>query len=127
MNQRLTRKDIKRADFTAAVGRSVEYAGSHVRSIAYAVGGVLLLVLLVVGIHLYRGSQEQKAGDALTASLKAYQAPVAATDAKPTDPDTPSFPTDAARLARVKELIGKVHSNYGSTYAADVAAPYLPP
>ena len=125
MNQRLTRKDIKRDDFTAAVGRSVEYAGSHVRSIAYAVGGVLLLVLLVVGIHLYRGSQEQKAGDALTAALKAYQAPVAATDAKPTDPDTPSFPTDAARLARAKELFGKVHSNYGSTDAADLAGLYL--
>ena len=125
MNQRLTRKDIKRDDFTAAVNRSVEYAGSHVRPIAYAVGGVLLLAVLVVAVHLYRGSQEEKASDALAAALKVYQAPIVTVGAKPTDPDQPSFPTDTARRARAKELFEKVHGNYGSTDSGDVAGLYL--
>jgi tetratricopeptide (TPR) repeat protein len=125
MNQRLTRKDIKRDDFTAAVGRSVEYAGSHVRAIAYAVGGVILLVVLVVAVHLYRSGQEEKAGDALAAALKVYQAPIVTTGAKPADPDQPSFPTDTGRRARAKELLDKVHNSYGSTDAGDVAGLYL--
>jgi tetratricopeptide (TPR) repeat protein len=125
MNQRLTRKDIKRDDFTAAVGRSVEYAGSHVRSIAYAVGGVLLLIALVVAFQFYRSGRREKANDALAGAMKIYQAPVAPTGAKPADPDQPSFPTDAARRARAKELLARVHQDYGSTDAGDVAGLYL--
>jgi hypothetical protein len=51
MSQRLTRKEIKRDDFTAVVGRSVEYAESHVRTLVYAIGGVLLLIVLAVAIY----------------------------------------------------------------------------
>ena len=125
MNQRLTRKDIKRDDFTAAVGRGVEYAGSHVRNIAYAIGGVLLLVALGVAIHFYRGHRLEEANEALAGAMKVYQAPVTATGAKPTDPDEPSFPTEAARRTRAKELLQKVRDDYGSTDAGDVAGLYL--
>ncbi len=125
MNQRLTRKDIKRDEFTAAVGRSVEYAETHVRTLVYAVGGILLLVALAVAFHYYRASQQDKANQALAAALKVYQAPVTATGAKPADPDEPSFPTDAARRARAKQLLDKVHQDYGSTDAGDVAGLYL--
>ena len=125
MNQRLTRKDIKRDEFTAAVGRSVEYAETHVRTLVYAVGGIVLLVALALAFHYYRTSQQQKANAALSAALKVYQAPVTAAGAKPTDPDEPSFPTDAARRTRAKEMLAKVHQDYGSTDAGDVASLYL--
>jgi len=125
MNERLTRKDIKRDDFTAAMGRGVEYAGSHVRNIAYAIGGVLLLVALGIAIHFYRANRLEEANHALAGAMKVYQAPVTATGAKPADADEPSFPTDAARRTRAQELLKKVHDDYGSTAAGAVASLYL--
>ena len=125
MNQRLTRKEIKRDEFTAAVGRSVEYAGSHVRTIGYAIGAVLLLALLGVAFYFWRNSRLQGANEALAQAVKVYQAPVTATGAKPNDPVAPSFANEAARRAKAKELLGKVHDDYGSTAAGDVAGLYL--
>lgn len=125
MNQRLTRKEIKRDDFAAAVGRSVEYAESHVRTIVYAIGGALLLIALAVGIYFYRGKVRQEANEALAKATAVYQAPIQAAGAKPNDPTTPSFATEAARQARAKELLQKVRDDYGSTDAADVAGLYL--
>ena len=125
MNQRLTRKEIKRDDFAAAVGRSVEYAESHVRTFVYAIGGVLLLAALVVAVYFYRNHLQQGANEALAKAVAAYQAPIQATGAKPNDPAEPSFATEAARQARAKELLTKVRDDYGSTSAADVAGLYL--
>ncbi|HEX2224914.1 MAG TPA: hypothetical protein VHN15_11985, partial [Thermoanaerobaculia bacterium] len=70
MNQRLTRKEIKRDEFANAVGRGVEYAESHVRTILLAVGAVVLLGLLALGLRSYLNSQEAKAGEALTYAMK---------------------------------------------------------
>jgi predicted negative regulator of RcsB-dependent stress response len=125
MNQRLTRKDMKRDEFTAVVGRGVEYAETHVRTLVYAVGGLLLLIALAVGFYYYHRGQQEKANVALADAMKVYHAPVTATGAKPDDPDEPSFPTDAARRARAKDLLTKVHRDYGSTDAGDVAGLYL--
>ena len=125
MNQRLTRKEIKRDDFAAAVGRSVEYAESHVRTIAYAIGAVLLLVALSVAFYFWRNSRLQGANEVLARATKVYLAPVAATGAKPDDPNEPSFASEAARRARAKQLLEEVRDGYGSTAAADVAGLYL--
>jgi predicted negative regulator of RcsB-dependent stress response len=125
MNQRLTRKEIKRDDFAAAVGRSVEYAESHVRTIVYAVVGVVLVAGLAVAGYFYFGRQRQDANQALAEATKVYQAPIAATGAKPNDPIAPSFPTETARRARAKELLEKVRDDHGMSDAADVAGLYL--
>ncbi len=125
MNQRLTRKEIKRDEFAAAVGRSVEYAESHVRTIAYAIGAVLLLVALGVAFYFWRNSRLQDANGALAQATRVYLAPVSATGARPNDPDEPSFANEAARRARAKQLLEKVRADYGSTAAADVAGLYL--
>ncbi|HEX6904339.1 MAG TPA: tetratricopeptide repeat protein [Thermoanaerobaculia bacterium] len=125
MNQRLTRKEIKRDEFAAAVGRSVEYAESHVRTIAYAIGAVLLLIALGVAFYFWRGSRLQGANEALAQATRVYLAPISATGAKPNDPDEPSFANEAARRAQAKPLLEKVQADYGSTDAADVAGLYL--
>jgi len=125
MNQRLTRKEIKRDDFAAAVGRSVDYAESHVRTLVYAIAGLVLLVVLGLAVYYYRGHLQQGASEALAKATAVYQAPVVATGAKPADPVEPSFPTQAARQARAKEMLQKVRDDYGSTSAADVAGLYL--
>lgn len=125
MNQRLTRKEIKRDEFATAVGRGVEYAEDHVRTILYAVGGVLLLLALGTGLYFYLGSQARKAGEALSYAIKVAQAPIQATGAKPDDRTTPSFATAEARRARAKELFTQIHGRFGGGEAADVAGLYL--
>jgi predicted negative regulator of RcsB-dependent stress response len=122
---RLTRKEIKRDEFRDAVGRSVEYAESHVRTILYAVGGVVLLAAVAAAVYLYSGSRRQGANEALAEAMKVYKASIVATGAKPNDPEAPSFPTEAARRARAKELLEEVRDDYGMTAAADVAGLYL--
>lgn len=125
MNQRLTRKEIKRNELVDAVGRSVEYAESHVRTIVYAIGGVVLLAAAGAAVYFFMGSRQKGANEALAAATKVYQAPVTATGAKPDDPVAPSFSTEAARRARAKELLEKVRDGYGMTDAADLAGLYL--
>jgi predicted negative regulator of RcsB-dependent stress response len=125
MNQRLTRKEIKRDDFAAAVGRSVEYAESHVKTILYAVLGAVVVAGLAVAIYFYFGSRRQGANEALAEAMKIYQAPIATTGAKPNDPTAPTFATEAARRTRAKELLEKVRDDYGMTDAADIASLYL--
>ncbi|HKI02196.1 MAG TPA: tetratricopeptide repeat protein [Thermoanaerobaculia bacterium] len=125
MNQRLTRKEIKRDDFATVVGRGVDYAESHVRTLVYAIAGLLLLVALGVAFYFYRNHVQQGANEALAKAMTVYQAPIAATGAKPADPSEPSFPTEAARQVRAKELLQKVRDDFGSTNSADIAGLYL--
>lgn len=125
MNQRLTRKEIKRDEFANAMGRGVEYAGDHVRTILYAVGGVLLLLALGTGLYFYLGSRARTANEALSYAIKVSQAPIQATGAKPDDKTAPSFATEAARQARAKELFTEIHSGVGGAEAASVAGLYL--
>jgi predicted negative regulator of RcsB-dependent stress response len=89
------------------------------------VGGVLLLLALAVGFYYWRGHRQQQSSQALAQALKVYQATVTATGAQPNDPDAPSFPTEAARRTRAKELLEKTRSDFGFSDAADVAGFYL--
>ena len=125
MNQRLTRKEIKRDEFANAVGRGVDYAGSHVRSILLAVGAVILIGALALGVRSYLKSREGKAGEALTYAMKVYEAPIDAAAAKPADPKAPSFASQDARRTRAKELFEGIRDDYGFADAADVAGLYL--
>jgi predicted negative regulator of RcsB-dependent stress response len=125
MNQRLTRKEIKRDEFASVVGRGVEYAESHVRTILYAVGGVLVLLAIGVGIYFFLGSRARKANEALSYALKVDQAPIQAAGAKPADKAEPSFATEAARDAKSKELFTALQDDFGGTEAGDVAGLYL--
>lgn len=125
MNERLTRKDMKRDEFAMAMGRGVEYAGSHVRPILMAIGGALLLLLLALGLWSYFRHRAEEANERLAPAMRVYQAPIQATGAKPDDPKAPSFANEAARRAKAKQLFEEVRDDYGSTDAADVAAVYL--
>lgn len=125
MNQRLNRKDMKRDEFAAAVGKSVEYAGSHARGILLAIAGVLVLVVAGVGIWAFLQHRSSQANEALAEAMEVYRAPVEATGARPDDPDDPSFPDEAARRARAKERFEAVREDYGGTDAGQVAGIYL--
>jgi tetratricopeptide (TPR) repeat protein len=125
MSARLSRKDIKRDDFATAVERSVEYAETHTRALLYALGAVILLAALVFGIRAFLAQRSAAASADLSYALEVYEAPIVPTGAKPQDKEHPSFPDEAARRARAKQLLLEVRSKHGATDAADVAGLYL--
>jgi len=125
MTARLSRKDMKRDEFATAVERSVEYAEAHTRMILYAIGAIVVLAALVFGIRAFLGYRSSAANADLTYALKVFAAPINATGAKPQDREQPSFPDEAARRARAKQLLQKVRENHGMTDAADLAGLYL--
>jgi tetratricopeptide (TPR) repeat protein len=125
MSQRLTRKEIKKDDFASAVGRSVEYAESHVRTLVYAIVGVIVIAAVAAGVYTFLGRRSERANEALAQAMKVYSAPLNASGAKPNDPKDPSFADEASRRARAKTLFEKVRSDYSHTDAADAAGLYL--
>ncbi|HYU31676.1 MAG TPA: tetratricopeptide repeat protein [Thermoanaerobaculia bacterium] len=125
MTQHLTRKEMKRDDFATAVGRGMEYAESHVRTLLLGLGVVALLAVLFVVGRIFLGNRGEQANEELARAMKVYQAPVDATSPKPDDPKSPSFPDATARRNRAKQLFETVQSDYGRTDAADMAGLYL--
>jgi TolA-binding protein len=125
MNQRLTRKEIKRDEFATAVGRGVEFAEVHTRGVLYTVGGVLAAVLVGMLVYFYLEHRAGLASEALAAAVRVYQAPIDAAGAKPDDPKDPTFATEAARAQRARRLLTEVRDSYRFSDAADVASLYI--
>jgi tetratricopeptide (TPR) repeat protein len=125
MSQRLSRKDMKRDEFASVVERSVEYAEAHTKNLIILGVAIVVIAALVGGIYAFTSRRSAAAQEALAKAIKVYAAPIQATDAKPDDPTTPSFPTEAARNARAQKLLAAVRDGYGHTEAAAVAGVYL--
>jgi len=125
MNERVTRKDMKKDEFASAVGRGVEYAEGHVKPIIFGIGGAVLLAVVGFLIYGFVGHRSDAAGDALATAVKVNSAQLNATDPKPNDPKDPTFVDEAARRAKAKAMFEKVRSDYGHTDAADIAGVYL--
>lgn len=120
---RLTRREMKRDEVAEALGRTVEYSRSHVRMLLIAIGALVVVALAAVGVWLWRANAAERANERLAAALEVYQAPVVTADAKPDDPEEPSFASEEARRQRAGELFEEVGG--GSGGAADVAQVYL--
>lgn len=125
MTQHLTRKEMKRDDFATAVGRGMEYAESHARTLLLGLGVVALLAVLFLVGRVFLSSRSGQANEALSRAMKIYQAPIDAASPKPDDPKNPVFADPAARRNRAKPLFEAVRNDYGSSNAADVAGLYL--
>lgn len=121
----LNRKDMKRDELATAMGRGVEYAESHARTLFTAIGVLLAVALFSALWFMYRSNKVEKANVALAQAIKVYQAPVDPAAPKPDDPQNPTFADEAARRARAKGLFEKLFDDYGSTSAGDVGAVYL--
>ena len=125
MTQHLTRKEMKRDEFATVVGRGMEYAESHARTLLLGLGVVALLAVLFLVGRIFLGHRADQANEALSHALKVYQAPIDAAAAKPDDPKSPSFPDAEARRTRAKQLFEGIRNDYGTSDAADVAGLYL--
>jgi predicted negative regulator of RcsB-dependent stress response len=125
MNQRLTRKDMKNDEFASAMGRGMEYAESHARTLVLALAGVLVAALLIGAGYMFTRHRREQANTALARAVKVYEAPVDAAAPKPEDAQNPTFGDETARRNRAKALFEGVRNDYGSSNAADIAGLYL--
>lgn len=125
MTQHLTRREIKQDEFATAVGRGLEYAESHARTLLMALGAVVLLAILIVVGRAFMAERAEDANEMLSRAMKVAQAPLDPETPKPDDPANPTFADSEARRTRSKQLFEEVRSEYGSTDSADLAGLYL--
>ncbi len=125
MSQRLSRKEIKRDEFMESVGEAIEFIRGNSRNLVL-LGFAVLVVLIVVAAYMaFAERREGKADQALTQSLRVYQATIDPVAADPEDPQNPSFANPATRSARAKELFQAVQEDFGGTDAGKIAMVYL--
>jgi tetratricopeptide (TPR) repeat protein len=122
MNQRLTRKDMKRDEFVEALERSRSFVEANTRFLVLGAVALILVGLVAAGAWFWLAHERTVAGAALAEAVEAYGAPLGG-DAGPAGGI--SFPDAAARRARAKELFTAIRDSHGLTAAADVAAVYL--
>lgn len=124
MNQRPTRKEMKRDDLVMALERSRSFVEENARILVLAAIGVAVAILIAAGVWWWLAVQEAKANEALAEALEVYRAPVGA-EAEPVEVGGPTFVDAAARRDRAEELFADLRSSYRFSDPADVAAVFL--
>lgn len=125
MNQRLTRKEMKRDEFAEALERTVGFAERNRMRIIWAGVGVLVALGVGIGVHYYLQARAARAETALGRAMKVLEAPVGTEAQKGSSGDERTFPDNAARRKAAEEDFQQVQKRYSGTEAADVASVYL--
>ena len=118
------RHQLKTNEVAEQVKRAYDWGSGHGSTLAWAVGGLLALVLVVAGIAGWRSRSVDQAGAALAEARTTAEAPVT----PPPEPGTPpgpaqagSYPTEQARSeAAIKQYLAVVAA-YPSTVAGKTA------
>lgn len=125
MNQRLSRKEIKRDGFMETVGGALEWVQDHSRALLGLIGAIIVAVIIIGLLMAHFQRREQLADDALAEALRVFQATVDPVAADPANPTAPSFPDSESRSQAAAELLQKVRDDFGSSDAAGIATAYL--
>jgi hypothetical protein len=125
MNQRLTRKEIKRDEVAEWFGDTAEFLRRHRTMLILSTAAVVAVLVLAVGGYWWLSTRSAGANELLARAITVYAAPIDAIAPKPDDPDAPSFADEASRRARAKELFEKLANGFSFADAADVADVYL--
>jgi TolA-binding protein len=120
-----TREDLKRNELEEAIGKGIHYAEDHSRVILWGLGGLVGVALVAVGIFFWMSSRQTAVNELLAAALRAEGGEVVSSGANPDDPAHPTFPTEAMRRAKAKELYTQLDERYGSSKTGRVAKFYL--
>ncbi len=88
------------------------------RTILYALGGLIALVILLLAFNWWRGRKADEANLALGQAIQIHEAEVSATP--PPGAPGPVFPSERERAQKAVEEFRKVQQNYGSPYS-DIA------
>ena len=127
MSQRLTRKEIKHDirddEVRSVLVRVFEFIQERPRVVVGAAGGVLALIVVVSGLLTYFDSRGEAASEELASALKVAGAPVIEDGAATADGDDPSFDSEEAKRAGVKDAFEGVRGSSG--VASDVADLFL--
>jgi hypothetical protein len=111
--QQLKHDKFRDTTFDAADRLRHRYEGRG-RTILYAIGGVVALVVLLVAFNLWRERRADQARFALGKAIEIAEAPVSPT---PQPNQTgPTFPDERARAQKAVEAFQKVQNDYGSPY-----------
>jgi tetratricopeptide (TPR) repeat protein len=128
-SQRLTRKEIKhdiqQDEFVATVGRGVDYAAHHTKTILLAVGAVAVAGALAFGARAWLQGRAADANATLAEAVRVAEALIDAAAPKPDDLRNPSFASEVERRQRAKALLEQVKQKHSGTEAAAVADLYL--
>lgn len=119
------RHALKRNELGEALEAGVHFAEDHLKTILWVAGGVVGAALVAWGVLAWRGSRDARGNAALGEALRVAEAPIVSADARPGDEQSPSFPTEAARDARARELLNEVVERHGSTAAGAAARLWL--
>lgn len=125
MNQRLSRKEIKRDEFVEGLEHGVDYARDHLRTIGLTIVGILAVAGAVWGIVVWRQHGSYASNDALADAIQIYDAPIEPTSSKPNDPTEPSFASEEIRRQRAEEAFARVAKEQSGSEAGAEADLYL--
>ncbi|HHN75032.1 MAG TPA: tetratricopeptide repeat protein [Acidobacteria bacterium] len=115
MVDRLTRKEIKHDEFVDGTVRILRVLEENPRPFLIGAGVILGLVVAVSGFWTFSRMQADKVADKLSRGEAALLAPVVDDgSARPSDPYSPSFESDEARLEAAIERLEEAASGMGS-------------
>jgi len=121
---RLSRKDVKRDEVLETVGKTVDYARDHSRTILLAVVAAIVAALGYAGYSVWNAGRGERANESLAAALRVVRAELDPYDPQPGG-DPPKFADEASRDARARELLEGVRRSHSGSAPADVATAYL--
>jgi tetratricopeptide (TPR) repeat protein len=124
MSDRLSRSEVKRDELTEGLEASIEYARRNVRRVLTIISVVIVVGAAFLAWRAWGAKSGAGANAALDAAIRVYGAPIQA-DAKPDDPNQPSFATEEARRAKARQLFESLASRHASTPAGNTAWVYL--
>jgi tetratricopeptide (TPR) repeat protein len=125
MNQRLSRRDMKRDELVATLEKGVDYAQHHTRGILIGMGTVAGVGALALAGWLWWQDRREEANQLLARAIQVAQAPLDPAAARPDDRLRPSFADEATRRARAVALLTELRDGYGGTGAAAAGSIYL--
>jgi len=112
MNEKISRKDLKRNDLADSVGKTVDYVTSHRGSVAKSVAVAAGVAVLAAAFFAVKAYRESRAGKELSAGLATLQAPLASEPGASTAVQT--YATGPARDQAADEHFRRAASHRGT-------------
>jgi tetratricopeptide (TPR) repeat protein len=122
MKQKIRRKDLKRNELAATMGRTVDYVAHHRRGVTEVFVIAACVAAVVAGVFLFRAYRERAAGRELSAALEALDRPLAGQ--KGESGAARSYATAAERDAQADRRL-QAAAAYGGTAAGRSASVIL--
>ncbi len=119
---RISRKDLKTDKFAEEVTHTVEYLGEHRRSLMLWGGIALGVIVIALGVWMWRSHSHTKRQELLTEALRIQNANIGAASGNPL---LLTFPTQEERDKAATKAFQEIISKYPSSNEAYISRYYL--